>query len=279
MTARDLALISRPRIALAVGGASLFGALLAGGGRPGPVAAAALGAALLTAGCSALNQVQERVPDGLMRRTMDRPLPAGRLTPRAVSALAVLGCAAGLGLFALAGGAALLLLGLGVVGVYNGLYTPLKARTPAALLVGGLAGAVPPLTGWLAAGGRAADPLILAVVGVVYLWQVPHFWLLAEGRRAEYIRAGFPLPGTVLPERARGPLMALWVMAYFLGLCWAVALATGGRAGAGTIGAMLACGLAVAAVAASGRHGRALVAVNCSMPLAMAAMLLAAWPY
>lgn len=279
MRARDLAILGRSRIALAVGGASLFGALLAGGGAPLHVGAAASGAALLCAGCSALNQVQEKEQDAFMERTADRPLPAGRMTSGAALTWAAALGGAGLWLFALAGGAVLLLLGLAVVVAYNGLYTPLKRLTPAGLLVGGLAGALPPLTGWIAAGGDPGAPLIVAVTGVVYLWQVPHFWLLAEGRREEYRRAGFPLPSVVLPARAQQPLMALWVMAYFLGLCWVVTLATEGRAGAGTVGALLVCGLVVAVVASSGRHARALVLVNCSMPLAMGALLLGAWSF
>lgn len=283
MTRRDLLALTRPGVSLAVGGATLCGALLADGG-PGPGAAWAVpGAVLLCAGCSALNQLQERERDARMARTADRPLPAGRMAPGAALGLALALCAAGLGFFILAGGAALAGVGLAVVALYNGLYTPLKPRTGAALLVGALAGALPPLCGWLGAGGAPDAPLIWAVTAMVYLWQVPHFWLLAWRRRAEYQRAGFAPPFAALPARSRGPVLALWTGAYCVGVCLAVALALGGAAGrAGAVGglaaAALAAGLAVAAVA-PGRGARALAAVNGSMALALAGTLLAAWPF
>lgn len=273
MTFSDFAALARPRISLAVGGASLFGALLAGGGDPRQVLAAALGAVLLCAGCSALNQVQERRRDALMRRTADRPLPAGRTTPARATAVAVALGMGGLGLFLGAGGPTLAGVGLVVVLAYNGLYTPLKPVTPAALLVGGLAGALPPLTGWLAAESAPWHPVIVAVTGMVYLWQVPHFWLLAERRRDEYERAGFRVAATAMPRRLYRPLMALWIGAYFVGLACTLALVAG--AGAGTLAPPLAAGVAVAAVAAAGREAPALAAVNLSMVLGMAAMLAA----
>lgn len=273
MILKDAAALSRPRISLAVGGASLFGALLAGGGEPMRVVGAALGAVLLCGGCSALNQVQERRRDALMRRTASRPLPARRVTAAQALAVAAAEGGAGLALFLLAGGFPLLAVGLAVVVSYNLLYTPLKAVTPAALLVGGLAGALPPLTGWLAAGGAVAHPTILAVTGMVYLWQVPHFWLLAERRRDEYERAGFPVAASAMPQRLYRPLMALWIVAYFIGLAWALALASGSGLGSAALSATILAGVAVAAVAASGRETPALAAVNSSMALGMAAML------
>lgn len=283
MTGADLLALGRPGVSLAVGGAALCGALLAGGASAPGAACAVAGSVLLCAGCSALNQVQERGRDARMARTASRPLPAGRVAPGAALAVAAALGAAGLGLFALGGGALLAGLGLAVVALYNGLYTPLKPVTAAALLVGALAGALPPLCGWIGAGGAAwgaQASLIWAVTGMVYLWQVPHFWLLAWRRRAEYHRAGFALPFAALPARARGPVLALWTGAYCVGLCLAVGLALAAGAGGAAPGALLAAGLAVAVAAvAPVRGGRALLAVNGSMLLALAGTLLAAWPF
>jgi protoheme IX farnesyltransferase len=95
-----------------------------------------------------------------MARTADPPLPAGRMAPGAALGLALALCAAGLGFFILAGGAALAGVGLAVVALYNGLYTPLKPRTGAALLVGALAGACRRCA-WLAPGApdrRSSGP-------------------------------------------------------------------------------------------------------------------------
>ncbi|GAB6124409.1 hypothetical protein JCM14124_01150 [Humidesulfovibrio idahonensis] len=176
---------------------------------------AAVGAFLLSAGCSALNQVQERAEDARMERTQNRPLPAGRLGAGAALGLA---CAC-LALSALAlglapGGAATVLFVPLTVLVYNGLYTPLKKRTSLAMLVGGLAGALPPVVGFAAGGGAPDDPRALLLAGVFYAWQVPHFWLFARLHRAEYAAAGFFAPHDgVAQSRAPGAL-ALWVVGY-----------------------------------------------------------------
>ncbi|WP_432822592.1 UbiA family prenyltransferase [Trichloromonas sp.] len=159
---------------------SALAGYLAFPGHPVSLQAALLTTAilLLAAGCSALNQVQERAEDALMERTRRRPLPAGRLEPG--SALAIAGA-----LIA----AALLLLGrlehpiagwgVGALLLYNGLYTGLKKRTPFALLFGALCGALPPLMGWCAAGGDPTDHRIIGLAALFLLWQVPHTWALS----------------------------------------------------------------------------------------------------
>jgi protoheme IX farnesyltransferase len=286
---KTLAALSRPRISLAVALGSLCGAGYRPALHPGPmdtsaVALAALGAFLLTAGCSALNQVQERGRDARMRRTMGRPLPSGALSPARALAFALAAMAAGLACFALAGGWPLAGVGVLVVAVYNGAYTPLKPRTPLALLAGGVAGALPPVAGWLASGGRILDPALLALAGVFYLWQVPHFWLLMEKRRDDYRRAGFALWGRGLPEPRRRALLQLWVAAYGLGLgCLALAVAPG-IAPMETLAPLALAPFAVAPLAlafgalAALRAGRSALAsrlVDASLPLALALPLAA----
>ncbi|QJB58434.1 protoheme IX farnesyltransferase [Pseudodesulfovibrio sp. zrk46] len=210
--------LARPRVSLAVAGGSLFGAYYHGVTESWLAVAAALGSFLLCAGCSALNQIQEREQDRRMERTADRPLATGALSVNAALRMALLWMLSGGGLYFIAGGWPLLLLGAAIVAVYNGLYTPLKRVTPMALLAGGFAGAVPPLTGWLAAGGNALDFRILGVTAIFYLWQVPHFWLLAEKHRDDYRRAGFAMLEATLSSHIRSRLMVIWVGAYFVGL-------------------------------------------------------------
>jgi protoheme IX farnesyltransferase len=267
----------RPRVGLAVAAGSLFGALYHGHlyGGPDNAWAAAAGAFLLCGGCSALNQVQEREYDARMARTRHRPLASGRMAPGRGLLWAALFSLAGLALFFLAGGWPPLLAGLGVLAVYNGLYTPLKRVTPMALLAGGVAGAAPPLTGWLAAGGRFLDPHVLGVAVIFYLWQVPHFWLLAEKHREDYGRAGFAVPHTGLSPVLRARLMGVWVGAYFVGLgCFA------GMAGPAALrfvvppGLLLAGG-AAAWLAAANRHRPALAAMHLSLPLGLVPLLFA----
>jgi protoheme IX farnesyltransferase len=335
---RDALLLARPRVGALVAAAALFGAALrapgAGGGGDGLWASgtlAAAGAFALCAGCSALNQVQERATDRRMTRTADRPVAAGRLSPARGAALGVAWALGGLILLGTAGSVGAGIAGAGVIGagvtgaarlagawppvavglvvlaVYNGLYTPLKRRTHLAVLVGAVAGALPPLTGWLATGG-APDARILAATALYYLWQGPHFWLLAERHRADYARAGLPTAPAALPAARYRVVMAVWVMAFFVGAACAVApgLAASGLAGAagaagatgaagaaGAAGATGAAGagpLAAAAVAlacpalgaavcrwsATGRTRLALAAFDAAIVLVMAAMVWAA---
>ncbi|BDQ34977.1 UbiA family prenyltransferase [Pseudodesulfovibrio portus] len=269
----DLIRLIRPRVSLAVAAGTLFGALYHGTGGLAPWFASA-GAFLLCSGCSVLNQVQERDRDRRMERTMDRPLASGQMPVRRGGVLAVALALAGLGLFFQTGGWPLLALGLGIVLVYNGIYTPLKPVTPLALLAGGFAGAVPPLAGWLAVGGSAGDPRILSVTTIFYLWQVPHFWLLAEKHRRDYERAGFALLHAALPEGFRHRLMGVWVGAYFVGLGCLAWLA-----GAGALrlvvppGMMLVGGLAVGC-AVTRRWRFASAAMHASLPMGLLPLLM-----
>lgn len=271
---RDLAWLARPKVSLAVAAGTLFGALYHGGGGPQATLFAPAGAFLLCAGCSALNQVQERGPDARMERTRIRPLASGRMAVREGLVWALAFSLAGLGLFFLVGGAPLLLAGLAIVAVYNGIYTPLKRVSPVALLAGGVAGAAPPLIGWLAAGGGWADPRILWVAAIFYLWQVPHFWLLAEKHREDYRRAGFAVLHAALPPRLRARLMGVWVAAYFTALgCLA------GLAGPSFLRfiippALLLFGALAAGCAAVDRHGPAKAAMHVSLPLGLGTLLL-----
>lgn len=210
----DLARLTRPRIGLLAAAGAVAGHLLwrTGDGREAWLSA--LAAFLLAAGCSALNQAQERGRDALMARTRRRPLPAGRLGLAPVLALAFAALALALALLWAQGGAPPVLLGLGVVVLYNGLYTPLKGVTPLALLLGAVAGALPPLLGWLAAGGSPGDFRVLLLAAVFYLWQVPHFALLARRHPDDYPAAGLPLAWPALASReGRWPLM-VWLTGY-----------------------------------------------------------------
>lgn len=153
---------------------------------------AVLGTVLFAMGASALNEWQERDFDALMERTRRRPLPAGTVAPPAAFALALFLGAAGFGVLLSAHGWTAALLGLLAMVWYNGVYTPLKRVTAFAAFPGSLIGALPPAIGWTAAGGNLADPAILALCFVFFIWQVPHFWLLLSIHGEDYGRAGFP---------------------------------------------------------------------------------------
>ena len=238
-----------------------------GGGLPW----AAAGAMLLSCGCSALNQVQERREDAAMQRTKFRPLPAGRMgmCTALLASLLCLACAGAL-LAATPGGWAAAALAPLTVVVYNGLYTPLKKRTSLAMLVGGLAGALPPLLGCVAAGGPPLAPRALLLAAVFYAWQVPHFWLFARLNQADYEAAGFLTPHQGVGRAGAHGALALWIVCYGALMLLLPAFGLVGAA----LAKWLVTGLALALVAAAWplvtRERLGFALVNASLVLLLA---------
>jgi protoheme IX farnesyltransferase len=151
-----------------------------------------LGILLLAMGSSALNEVQEHRYDALMPRTANRPIPRGDLSPARGALIAVVLAVSGFLVLLLAHNLTSALLGALALGWYNGFYTPLKRISAFAVVPGSLIGALPPAIGWTAAGGSAADPSLLALAFVFFIWQVPHFWLLVGLHAEGYEGAGYP---------------------------------------------------------------------------------------
>jgi len=189
----DLLRLTKPRITALVCVTAAAGHLVAASG-PDSADARLLhllvGTTLLAGGTNALNQLLEREADGRMARTRRRPLPAGRLPPGAAGALGMGGVAAG-GLWLLQNVNGLTAaLGLASAVLYVAVYTPMKRRSWSSLLVGAVPGALPALGGWTAARG-SVDPAGLALFGILFLWQLPHFLSLGWLLREDYRRAGF----------------------------------------------------------------------------------------
>jgi heme o synthase len=207
--------LMRLPLSAAVAGSTLAGAILVAGRFQTTLLLIALGVLLLTSGASAFNQVQERHSDGEMARTRQRPVAAGRMTPKVATCIALLLVAVGLFLLFQPDNRYPLVLGLLGLICYNGLYTPLKRRTVFALLPGALCGAIPPIIGWSAAGGAIGDFRILLIAGLFFIWQIPHFWILAGRHRQDYQRAQLP---TLFERFSQGQLTRILSM-------WAVALA------------------------------------------------------
>ena len=153
---------------------------------------ALIGTALVAAGTNALNQYVERDLDAKMHRTRTRPLPAGRMTPRAAlvfsTAIAILGTiylgvavnwlTAALGAFTLTS--------------YIFVYTPLKRVSTICTIIGAIPGAIPPLMGWTAATNTLALGGWIAF-GILFLWQLPHFMAISWMYREDYARGGFAM--------------------------------------------------------------------------------------
>jgi heme o synthase len=189
-TAADLVSLTKPRLSSLV-------LITAGGGmwlapESFPVVRALpvlLSTAGIVAAANALNCFLERDSDRFMTRTARRPLPAGRMEPTVALWFGL--SLALVSLPALAVAANLLTAGLGLLAIlsYVLVYTPMKARSAWAMWVGAVPGALPPLMGWTAVTGRLDAPG-LALFGILFLWQLPHFLAIALFRREEYLAAG-----------------------------------------------------------------------------------------
>lgn len=195
LRARGYLALCKLRIVELIVFTAVVGMLLAVPGFPplGRVLLATLGIALAAASAATINHVIDRHIDNRMRRTCYRPLPRGALTERqALAFAAVLGVAS---MAVLTLGVNLLSAVLAFAGLigYAVVYTAfLKHITPQNIVLGGAAGAVPPVIGWTAMTGRI-DPMALSLFLIIFVWTPPHFWALAIHRRDDYANAGVPM--------------------------------------------------------------------------------------
>lgn len=161
---------------------------------------ALLGVALVATGSSALNQVVEQHTDALMKRTADRAIPSGRM-----SAFEVMCFGSGCGIIgtvwlAVFVNATTAILTAMTLVLYAFAYTPLKSRSYLCTAIGAIPGAMPPVLGWAAA-GAPMDSRPLALFGIMFLWQFPHFLAIAFLHKDDYRRAGLKmLPGNDVPK-------------------------------------------------------------------------------
>ncbi len=166
------------------------------------VLAVLVGGTFAAGGAHAINCWFDRDIDAEMSRTRSRPLPDGRIPPW--HALAIGTALVALAFVVLWAGANLLSAVLALVGalIYVFVYTIwLKRATPQNIVIGGTAGAVPPLVGWAAATGHL-DLTALALFGVIFFWTPPHFWALAQVIKSDYARARVPMLPVVAGERS-----------------------------------------------------------------------------
>jgi heme o synthase len=155
---------------------------------PTTLSALCLGTLAIVGSAEAMNMVLERETDGLMARTASRPLPRGRLPVETATAFSLALAFLGLPLLALVGWGVAALAAFAWL-AYIAVYTPMKRLHPAALLVGAIPGAIPPLMGWAAATG-GLDVTAMLLFGVLVAWQMAHFLGIAMYRNDDYRRAG-----------------------------------------------------------------------------------------
>lgn len=172
-----------------------------------------LGIFLLACGSAALNHLQEYQLDANMNRTRNRPLPSGRLSRK--SAIIIIVTLSVLGVMVLYSfvGFTGTLLGLAALVIYNGIYTPMKKYNSFAIFPGSLIGAIPPVIGWVAAGGSLIDFRAISLAFFFFIWQIPHFWLLLLLFGNEYKDAGFPTLLNLFSREQLSRITFVWILA------------------------------------------------------------------
>lgn len=276
----DFLELTKPRITVLVLATTLVGFYV---GARGAISSSLLlhtllGTGLIASGASALNQYLERHLDALMRRTVQRPLPAGRLQSGEALIFAVLISSAGMVyLFVFVNHLTSLLAALTFLS-YLFLYTPLKTLTWLCTIVGAVPGALPVAMGWAAADGRLT-PGAWALFAIVFFWQLPHFYAIGWMYREDYARAGFPMLPII---DLSGSRTSRQVILFILALLAATLLpSTMGLAGVAYLGGAITLGIIFLAYGAnfSRRRDRSsarrlfLVSV-CYLPLLMVLMAL-----
>jgi protoheme IX farnesyltransferase len=277
----DYLQLTRPRLSAMALLTVAAGAVQASGGAPDwrVLTNTLIGAALVAAGASALNQLLERESDGHMQRTRERPLPSGRVQSGEALVFGLGSAVGGVVYLALTlpSPLAAALAALTLVS-YVLVYTPLKRTTALNTLVGAIPGALPPVIGWAAVrGSLSAGAGVLFVV--LFLWQMPHFLAIAWIYRADYDRAGLRMLPAIDPEgRLIGRLMVCYCLALLAASLAPLVLGGGGPvylAGALLLGmGFLACAVGFARCRTD---ARARVVLRASLIYLPALLMLLLW--
>jgi len=190
-----------------------FGYIAVGGKIDLEIIPVLLGVLFLAFGSAALNHYQEKDFDKKMDRTKNRPIPTGRITQLKVLNISILFVLSGSVILLV--GANVLALGLGLLNLiwYNFVYTLLKRKTAFAIIPGSLVGAIPPMIGWVSAGGTLFDPQIILIAFFFFIWQIPHFWLLLLVLDKDYRQAGFPTLTQVFNREQLSRITFIWIIA------------------------------------------------------------------
>lgn len=168
---------------------------------------------LLASGASAFNQYQEWPFDEKMERTRKRPIPSRRISTAEALRIAMIFIIGGMLLLLYYAPPVCFILGLLNLIWYNGVYTYLKRKTAFAVVPGALTGAIPIFMGWTAGGGLLLAPEAIFLAFFIFLWQMPHFWLLTLKYGHEYRKAGFPVLSDFFTEFQIKTVVMGWMIA------------------------------------------------------------------
>jgi len=198
----DWIALLKPRVMTLVVFTALIGVLMAPGSISPLTGAVAVACVAIAAGaCGAINMWYDRDIDAIMRRTQSRPIPAGRIKPLPALIYGIVLAALSVAVMAaFVNAAAAIVLAISIA-FYVFVYTVwLKRRTPQNIVIGGAAGAFPPVVGWAAVTG-SVDPMAIVLFGVIFIWTPPHFWSLALWANDDYRRADVPMLPVVAGAR------------------------------------------------------------------------------
>jgi protoheme IX farnesyltransferase len=199
--AKDLVALTKPRIISLLLVTTIAPMYVAGSPDWTLVLAVFIGGYLMAGGANAVNMYMDRDIDDRMARTRLRPIPSGRMQAEAVLAFGILCATTATFLLARAANVLTAVLALGGFYTYVFIYTRwLKRSSPQNIVIGGAAGAFPPLVGWAAVTGRV-DLMSIYLFLIIFYWTPPHFWALALNKQKDYSRAGVPMAPLVWGER------------------------------------------------------------------------------
>lgn len=205
--------LAKVRITVAVSFTTITGYVLSNGGFSYKMWLPTIGLFLVACGSAALNQYQERKLDASMDRTNKRPIPSGLISESSALLFIILITSTGSLAILFSSNLLAMLLALLALVWYNVIYTPLKRKTAFAVVPGSVIGALPPMVGWVAAGGSLADPRIIILSFFFFIWQVPHFWLLLMIYGEQYEKAGFPSLTRIYSIEQLKRITFMWTLA------------------------------------------------------------------
>jgi protoheme IX farnesyltransferase len=209
---KDFFIVTKFVLSFAVSLSALFAYIMAKGEIGLDMFLATFSVLLVAMGASTLNQVQEYREDSKMERTKNRPIAAGRMSPRTGTIIAVV-------LILISFAFIYSLLGLTGINFfafaflwYNLMYTPLKKRSALAVVPGAILGVIPPAIGWLVAGHSLFELEFIALAVYYFIWQVPHFWLLVMLFHGDYKDGGYPTAMRLFGEGTLQRLTFVWLV-------------------------------------------------------------------
>jgi len=209
---KDFFIVTKFVLSFAVSLSALFAYIMAKGDVGVDMLWETFSVLLVAMGVSTLNQVQEYKEDAKMTRTKNRPIAAGRMTPKTGYIIATI-------LVVLSMILIYSLLGLTGVNIfafafiwYNAMYTPLKKKSALAVVPGAILGVIPPIIGWLVAGSSLMELDFIALALYFFIWQVPHFWLLVMLFHGDYQDGGYPTAMRLFGQASLQRLTFVWLV-------------------------------------------------------------------